>query len=382
MKSFFRRIHLYLGLISGLFIMLLCLTGAILVFEKEIDHTLYSDRYYVKPVDGGHLPLKYISFKFREHLPDAEIKSFKVYADPERSMEIQYTLNNVVPSLRELEVMMAAKKEGKSPEAPRKTAFVNPYNAQVIELHSSSESFFHQVEQFHRFLAGGKIGKLITGVSTLLFLVILITGIILWWPKTRAKFEKRFIVKWNSGWKRLNHDFHIVLGFYSAIFLFIFAFTALAWSFKWFNNRIYLVTGSEMKPPKQVETVFIPEKEKVGADSVVQLLNKEIQSAQFFQLSMPKDSTGTYSLNILPQGAYEMQTVTYWVDPFSGKVLDKQAFADKNLGQQVRASFKPIHTSSIFGWTSKLIGFFVCLLGVTFPVTGFILWRNRLAKKK
>src|SRR5215213_3899716 len=101
----------------------------------------------------------------------------------------------------------------------------------------------------HRWLLGSNNGpgKYITGISTLLFLFILITGIILWWPKTKNILQQRLKIKSTAGWKRLNHDLHIVLGFYSSIFLFVFAFTALAWSFEWFNKGIYKVTSSSMK---------------------------------------------------------------------------------------------------------------------------------------
>jgi uncharacterized iron-regulated membrane protein len=77
----------------------------------------------------------------------------------------------------------------------------------------------------HRWLLGGSdsIGKTITGISTLIFLFILITGIILWWPKTKNILLRQLKIKQSAGWKRFNHDLHIVLGFYSAIFLFIFA---------------------------------------------------------------------------------------------------------------------------------------------------------------
>lgn len=379
MKSFFRSIHLYLGLASGLIIMILCLTGAILVFEDEIQHTLHPQRYYVKPLEGGHMPLGYLSLKFYDEVKNGKIKGFKVYNEPGRTMEIPYAIEyaDQPETAKPLNNKEEAKESG-----PRMVAFVNPYNGQVLELYNASESFFHQVEEVHRWLAVGKVGKLITGISTLIFLIILITGIILWWPKTRAKFEKRFIVKWGSGWKRLNHDFHIVLGFYSAIFLFIFAFTALAWSFKWFNDGIYTLTGSEMKPPKQVESIYRKGQTALTLDTALLILKPQLADAESYQVTLPKDAAGTYTVSILPQHAFEMQSITYWVDPYHGIILDQQAFADKNMGQRVRATFKPLHTASIFGWSSKLIGFIVCLLGVTFPVTGFILWRNRLAKKK
>ena len=58
------------------------------------------------------------------------------------------------------------------------------------------------------------------------------------------------------------------------------------------------------------------------------------------------------------------------------------AFSERSLGARVRSSFKPVHTGSIWGTPSKVIAFVVCLFGASFPVTGVIMWLNRIRKKK
>jgi uncharacterized iron-regulated membrane protein len=55
-------------------------------------------------------------------------------------------------------------------------------------------------------------------------------------------------------------------------------------------------------------------------------------------------------------------------------------FVDKNLGQRVRATFYPVHVGSIAGLPGRIVAFLACVAGVTFPVTGVILWLNRLKK--
>lgn len=382
MKNFFRTIHLYLGLAAGLIVIITCFTGAVLVFEKELAQAFHPHRYRV--AEKAHkLSLQELTLQFKAAVPEAKINSLKIYTDPGRSVEISYSQNKnrdggVKPSKKNAQ----KEKGGEKNEGGRKTAFINPYTGKIIELYNYQESYFYLMMDLHRWLLGGSIGKLVVGIATLFFVFILLTGFILWWPKTRAVFEKRFKIKWDGNWKRLNHDFHIVLGFYSGIFLFLFASTGLAWSFDWFNKGIYVVTRSEMKPPKKVESVYVPNKSLFSVDSALLPFEDELRKVQSFQLSFPKDSAGTYTLNALPKNAYEMQSINYYIDAYTGKLLEKQTFGDKNLGQQVRASFKPIHTASIFGLPSKIIGFIVCLLGVSFPITGFILWRNRVNAKK
>jgi uncharacterized iron-regulated membrane protein len=385
MKIILRNVHLYLGLIAGLIITITCFTGAILVFENELELAFHPQRYTVT-VQPQRLSLADLIAKVQAKVPGAKLTGIKVYSNASRSVEISYVLKDKLgeekKEQRKPEEKRGKRKEGeKDNEGGRKTAFVNPYTGDMLDLYSYKETFFYAVFALHRWLLGGAIGKLIVGISTLFFVIILLTGFILWWPKSHKVLKQRLKVKWDGNWKRLNNDLHIVFGFYSAIFLFAFAFTGLAWSFDWFNKGIYKLTASEMVPPKQVNSV-LQEKTFVGPDSAILVLKKQVATAQSYQLNFPKDSVGTYTINLLPKNAYEMQNTTYWVDAYEAKIIDSLSFAQKNVGQRVRATFKPIHTASIFGFPSKFIGLLACLLGVVFPTTGFIMWCNRVNGKK
>jgi uncharacterized iron-regulated membrane protein len=221
------------------------------------------------------------------------------------------------------------------------------------------------------------------GVSTFIFLFILLTGIILWWPKTKKILKQRITVKWDAGWKRLNHDFHLVFGFYSAIFLFIFAFTGLAWSFEWFNEGIYKVTNSSMKPPAAPKSAYVANTNRITLDAALASAKTVYSNADFYNITAPKDSLEVFNVSALPSNAvHESATNAVYIDQYSGKVAGQLAYAERSLGARVRSTFKPVHTGSIWGTPSKIIAFIVCLLGVTFPITGVIMWINRTNKSK
>lgn len=236
----------------------------------------------------------------------------------------------------------------------------------------------------HRWLLGGQnsVGKLIVGVATAIFLFVILTGLILWWPKTKRILLQRLKIK-TGIWKRLNHDLHIVMGFYSAIFLFIFAFTGLAWSFEWFNEGIYKVTSSPLKPPSPPKSIPVNDDKKISIDNAFATAKKVYDDAVFYTITLPKDSTEAIAVGILPKKAlHEAATNAVYIDQYSGVVLGKFPFSGRSLGARVRAAFKPVHTGSIWGMPSKIIAFVVCVFGVTFPVTGVIMWLNRTRKKK
>jgi uncharacterized iron-regulated membrane protein len=396
MKVFFRRIHLYLSFAAGLVILICCLTGAILVFEKDLMMAFNKDRYYVEAT-GSRLSADSLVDSVKKTFPDAKVNGIKLYEAADRSAEVSVAFAKkgekggakgagTKPEGAKAEASKG--KEGAKRAAPQRqpgfTIFVNPYTGQVLDKYTYSETGFYTVFALHRWLLGGNnsIGKLIVGISTLIFLFILITGIILWWPKTVKIMKQRLNIKWGAGWKRINHDMHLVFGFYSAIFLFIFSFSGLAWSFEWFNKGIYTVTNSRMKAPEPPKSAYVADAKRISFDKALAAAQTVYPSADFYNIAMPKDSTEPISVSRLgADAAHESATDAVYIDQYSGAVLGKMAFGERSLGAQVRSAFKPIHTGSIWGTPSKIIAFITCLLGVTFPITGTIMWYNRTRKK-
>jgi len=399
MKIFFRRIHLYLGLTAGLVITISCLTGALLVFEKELTEAFNHGRYYVQPA-GERLPLDKVAAMVKEQVPGAGISRIQLFADPSRTIQVQLDegkKGGKKGAMAKEKGDKSSGKEGRSAgkeqkekgESPKKggrTAFVNPYTGKVVELYNYQQTFYYQVFSLHRWLLAGPTGKAITGASTLIFLFILITGIILWWPKTRNILKQRIKVKWDGGWKRLNHDLHVVLGFYTAIFLFVSVFTGLTWSYEWFSNGLYAVLGTSPKPA--AAPVSAPAEPTINGKSIsyetaLATVKQSIPDGLFYTLTAPKDSAASFMVSLLPPNAlHEAATTTFYLDQFSGKVLQSQTFTQRNLGQQIRGTIKPLHTGAIFGTPSKIFALIVALLGAIFPATGTIMWINRTRKKK
>lgn len=371
MKAFFRSIHLFLGLAAGLFIMTACFTGSVLVFEQELQQAFYPNRYFAQAVKEIQLPLGKVLDDMHTARPDIKVGSIKVYADPKRNLEMSVTLENG-----------EARTQGKKAEGTKMTAFVDPYSGQLVELYVYGESFFYTVMSLHRWLLADDTGKLIMGISMVFFLGIMVTGVIVWWPKTKALLKQRTAVKWKAGWKRVSYDLHQALGIYSVMFLFIFAFTALVWSFQWFNDGIYTLTNSSKDPIKPPPSVFIAEHTvPISADNIMADVYDRVPNAVFYSIAPPKDSVGVYAVTVLKRGAaHENATDHHYYDQYSGVHLGTVQFGDRPLGQRIRATVKPIHTSSIWGLPSKILGFVVCLFGTTFPITGVIMWLSRIKK--
>jgi uncharacterized iron-regulated membrane protein len=119
--------------------------------------------------------------------------------------------------------------------------------------------FFQTMFYLHRWLlnkeqpADGGIwwGKMIVGWSVLAFVVVLISGVIIWWPRTKSAIANRFKVCFGKGSLRLWHDSHVSLGIYAAIFLLASAVTGLTWSFQWYNKAFYSLFGVDTAAMQQ-----------------------------------------------------------------------------------------------------------------------------------
>jgi uncharacterized iron-regulated membrane protein len=430
MKIFFRRIHLYLGLVSGLFLVVVCLTGTILVFEEEFEHALNHERYFVAAAATPRLSLAQLTEAVRAARPKAKINGIKVYADPTRTVEIGLAGSGRPggPQGGGGEGRKGMRGEqGGADHTPRSegregggeqrgerqagggqgertsngliagggpnakggrggkggdrgpTLFLNPYTGAILGEYDSHKSFFHFIEEIHRGLVVGRVGKLIMGINSIIFLFILGTGIVLWWPAAKQAFSQRLSIKWGSSWKRLNHDFHIVLGFYASVFLFIMAATGVGMSFDWVGKTINTLTHSpqqRMEPPTSAEAA--PNAPKFGADAALALARQQDASAASYTVQLPKEPAGSIQVSTLPASALtERATNDTYLDQHTGQVLRQQAYAEKPVGQRIRGLFKPIHTGAIFGWPTKILALVFVLLGATFPITGTIMWLNR-----
>ncbi|KAA9327585.1 PepSY domain-containing protein [Hymenobacter busanensis] len=402
MKIFFRTIHLYLSLAAGLVIAIVCFTGAVLVFEKELEQGLHPERYFVTEAGPQRLSPEQLAQAVTNQVPKAKVTGLKLYADPLRTAEVSLAggpeggqkeggaRTGGGEQRRDGAAGKGEKggKEGKGGKGGGEggrgpTYFVNPYTGAVVGPYNYRDTFFFTMMALHRGMVGGPVGKWIVGTSTLLFLFIIVTGLVLWVPATGKVLKQRLAVKWDASWKRLNHDLHIVLGFYAALFLFVFAFTGLAWSFEWFNNGIFAVTSSDPKGPEAPKSTLALNGAKLGYDQAYTIAQQQVPGALSYAISLPKDSAEAVRVNTTSaNAAYEGATDELYLDQYTGQPLGKLRFADRNLGQRVRRTFKPVHTGAIYGTPSKIVALIVCMLGVTFPVTGTIMWLNRQKKER
>lgn len=382
MRKFFAKIHLWLSVPLGILVSIICLSGATLVFEQEITRALDPQLYRVAPPEGVQpLAPSQLAARIREQMPDTlKLSSLQLSGDPREACMAGF--------------------EGSA----RRTLSVNPYTGEVNGW-TKKYGFFQTTRKLHRWLmdapaAKGQpsIGKGVVGVTTLLLVVILVSGLAIWVPRTRKALKQRLKVSCTNGWRRFWYDSHTVLGFYAALFLLAMALTGLTWSFGWYREAAYSLfgggaqqTAASSQPAKgnSVRPARGGEGGR-GVETAAEPFDYAVWDGVLDELKMRYPVYKTITLNernarIVPDPHTSMRrTDTARFDPRDGRIEGVDRYRDAPRSQSLRGWFYAFHTGSWGGMTTKILYFLSALIGGTLPLTGYYLWlkkRRRTAKK-
>jgi uncharacterized iron-regulated membrane protein len=396
-RKFSNDIHLWLGIASGLVLFVVCLTGTILTFEKEIVEWADAERYEVAvSANATPIPVDQLVTTTEQNLKGKvtgiEIPKAKdaVYRFTVKEKEGK-AAKGAGPKAEKAGKPGKPEKGGKPGQGGGggggKTYLINPYTGEVTgTTKSSTAEFFSTTMGLHRWLllqdSGGKI---IVGVATIIFFFLLISGIVLWWPLKLRNWKQGFKIKFSANWKRVNHDLHNTLGFYAFLVLLIMTLTGLCWSFAWYKTGVSNLLGDEVfKQRKEQPMPSDPANAggKISLATLIAATDKHFTYEGNYRLRFPADSVGSYVVNKTRSGFFVLTAADkIQFDQYTGAILKTERFSDKPFNEQVASSVRSLHLGDIYGTLSKIIYFLACLFATTLPVTGTIIWINKLRKK-
>ncbi|MBS1564583.1 MAG: PepSY domain-containing protein, partial [Bacteroidetes bacterium] len=228
-KSGYRKVndwlHLWLGLAAGIVIVIVGLTGCIYAFEKEIRNV--SEPYqFVQP--------QKTAFLLPSQIKQAAAKA--VFGNAHDSSLAKIMGVSYGTADKAATAAYTDKRNGYT------VLYINPYDGKLLHTKIFKKDFFRIILMGHYYLwLPPAVGQPIVASAVLIFVVLLITGMVMWWPKNlkKANLDKSFKIKWKASFKRVNYDLHNVPGFYISIFAFAIAVTGLVWGFKWFSSSYY-----------------------------------------------------------------------------------------------------------------------------------------------
>lgn len=353
MKKLFQKLHLVVGLTTGLVVLVVSTTGCLTSFEEELRGYFYSNLYDVKQENHAVKSIDEIGNTVKNQYPTEKIKAIRIKLDATSSVEVQFK--------------------------NKLSVFVNPYSGKVLGSLVKENDFFGKVLIIHRTLYLGEAGKWITGISCLLFFFMLLSGIILWWPTGKKNRNGKFSIKKHTHKVKRNYDLHSVLGFYASWIILLTVITGLIWSFEWAEKSLFWITGSQKEPRTEIHSISTKES------------NPEIQLNQLYQHSkmtfnkhdecaifLPEDSLGTIRVVMRTnKNGFLRKQDNLFYDQYSGKLLKSKSFDSLDLGTKLKMSNLKIHTGKSFGLLGQLLVFFASLICASLPITGFLIWRNK-----
>lgn len=384
-KKWTGKLHLWLGLGVGFLIFIISITGALFVFKDEIENFTRQDVIYHNEQNIDR----------KEVLPIRTLEKAVV-----EQVKEKYPVHWVnIPIDKKMSYLFYWYEH--DPEAWNyfdefpiyKAAYVNPYTGKVLETYDEKNGFFQIVKMIHwSYLLKQSWGTYLVGIPVIIFMIMLISGIILWWPKNKAARKQRFSFKWQNvkSWKRKNYDLHNVLGFYASIFALIFSITGLFYAFFFVQAAIYFIfSGGKTQYPdfSSIKTKAPIELRTEGTlDKISNTVKAKYPDSYGFSIDLGHPHMDDHEhphfevyVKHLSYSYHKSSSLIF--DENSGDLLHTHDMKDKNFGEKAVGANYDIHVGSILGFPTKIIAFMVSLICASLPVTGFMIWWGRRKKK-
>jgi len=367
-KQLVGKLHRWLGLTSGLVVFIVSVTGALFVFQDEIRDLTEPWRHVAVQAMAPVLPSQLQAAALAQH-PGAATPAdtWVTYFGPARSATVFFT-----------------DKAGNPIQV-----YLNPYSGQVLHEQNLRYSFFTVVEEIHMYLLlPPTIGQWVVGLSVAVFVVMLVTGVVLWWPKRRQERKQRFTVKWGARWRRVNYDLHNVLGFYAASVALVLALTGLFMIFPYLlNSAMWVANGGQQYPQEQVLPTLDTLQAVTAAtqplpDVIYQTVRRRSPRAEMILLAPTGTAKAPVYCWAYQQALHYYHRDEYAFHPVSGQLLQARYHATKSNGAKLSDANYDLHTGQILGFGGKLVAFLVSLISASLPITGFLVWWGRRHKSR
>ncbi|MEZ2348991.1 PepSY-associated TM helix domain-containing protein [Caballeronia sp. RCC_10] len=397
------RWHFYAGLFVMPLLIVLAITGTLYCFQPQIEPMLYRDRMIVADTHAPRLSQDALLAKAIAAAPrDAVATLAQIETDPTRSAEFVFRL----------------------PSGESESVYVNPYDGAVLGTLSVEHRLMKQIRNLHRGLMLGKTGELLMELAGCWTLVMIGTGVALWWPWGRASrrlagvWLARLSLEGRAWWR----DLHAVGGVWLAIGALFFVLSGLPWSNSWGKQFKALATSASLGYPKgawgeahvhstapgkaspeggehamhgmgmkmddlplhqtpwAVGATAVPDSAghaaapRVPLGDVVTLAAKH-GIADDYGIALPSSPTGVYTVSYFPADPQAERTLH--IDQYTGRVLSDISYQSYGAIAQVISYGTSLHMGRYFGMANQIICSAISLGLAALSVTGFVMWLKR-----
>lgn len=349
-------IHMWVGLILGILLALLGLSGSLLVYDEQVANML--DKRPLALTAGMPLPLSMIQSIAADAASQKglEVRQLQIILPEERRQPISVRVGGISPM-------------GNVPGQPRRQGllmFIDPVSGEVLQTRKVALpgllTFAHQLHG--NFLMSREFGRPFVGWLGLAMCILGLSGIVLWWPR-KGQWKYAFKVRKTATGLRFHRELHAAVGIWTFLVFIIVSFSGLVISWP-------QVFGLNARPGGRVPAIEVTDGRRLGATEAVIAAQRAVPGLEARSVVIPGRDDQPIMVGYLSHGAVNASVL---VDPYKGQVIDVRDPSSSFL-----AWMRPVHQGSL-GAVWKFLVFLSGLVPTLFVITGMVMWFKKRRRR-
>jgi uncharacterized iron-regulated membrane protein len=368
LRSLNRLLHLWFGLSLGLLLALLCLSGAALVYYIEIDAAMNPA---AAAESAGPAP-DWASPVWDEAVATAR----RMYPDPQGEWSFEVTGEaGAIPA------RFYPSQEHRGHHAERTMVWFSADATQVVRSEPWGAYLMSWIYELHMHLLAAETGRLVVGWGGLGTLLLLVTGLIAWWP--RGSWRKALSFKRNAVSLRRLRDLHKHGGLWSVALLILLVVTGVFLALPEVKERAFAATTGPLDPVPQVQStqsagIQIPLSRALAA------AHAALPDAQLAFIDVPGAGAAPFRLRVqVPGDPHRRFPGSFvFVDQYSGQVLAVHDLRKGATSTRITTWIRAIHDGSIAGTGTRVLALVLGLIPTGLFITGILYWLQRRSRRQ
>jgi uncharacterized iron-regulated membrane protein len=331
--------HSIVGLLGGLLLLVMGLTGSAIVFHQEIDQALNPYLMQVTP-QGERVAIESVLATAQRAIPGSRLESIELPQAPDETYHLGF----------------------QSAERIGREAFVHPYTGELLGTRRGDRTLIGFLYAIHHDLLVGYLGLYLVCISGLILVVQAMTGLVLWtgWRKLAAGFR----IRWGASAPLLSFDLHNVGGAIANIFLLITGLTGI----------VIVVAHIALEPP--AAALPPPFQSTIAPSELLRKADQAIPDGTATAISFPDAQTMVVTEK-LPQDHPRFYFSSVTVDGATGKVLETSKVTEPDPMWKFLTAIADLHFGTWGGLPTRIFYVWIGLMPAVLWVTGLVNWRRR-----
>jgi uncharacterized iron-regulated membrane protein len=353
------QVHLWIGVLVGLYVFVVCITGAALVFRIDMQRALHPALF--TPSAGPPADAATMLESVRDTFPRHRVSGIDAPTTA-RPTYLAYVTND----------------EGFL------TLLFDPVTAAFLgEL--PERSFVRTIQDLHFDLLAGRTGRVVNGIGGLLLLALCMTGLVIWWPGI-ASWRRGFSVDFRRSWKRVNWELHGAVGIWTGALIAMWAVTGVYFAFpsqfRATVNAISPLSVAARAPSSGASIAGMP---APSWRELIETARKQVPNQHVARVIPPSNDKAAFLVTFSPVAPSPLgpaKLTSVYLDQYTGAVLPTAPAGARTFGDLVMEWVSPLHVGNFGGMPVRIAWLALGLAPPLLFVTGFIMWWTRVVRPR